>query len=90
MFYTQLVNMKSVFQMSMNRNLKALRIPFDKIIECEPLVKNAVAALRRYQDAQDVESPAEVERLRLEAEALFTAVSEYQREALGGARRLLH
>jgi hypothetical protein len=65
-------------------------LPVDKIIEGEPLVKRAVDALRRYHQAQGTESTEEIERLRLEAEALFTAVSEYQRRALGGAPPSIH
>lgn len=65
-------------------------LPVDKIIEGEPLVKRAVDALRRYHQAQGKESTEEIERLRLEAEALFTAVSEYQRRALGGAPPSIH
>jgi hypothetical protein len=50
----------------------------------------AVDALRRYHEAQAAQSADEVERLRFEAEALFTVVNEYQRRALGGAPLPLH
>jgi hypothetical protein len=62
----------------------------DKIKEGEPLMTRAVDALRRYHEAQGAQSADEVERLRFEAEALFTAVNEYQRQALGGAPLPLH
>lgn len=57
----------------------------------EPLVKQAVQALRKYHDAQSAGAPAnEVERLRCEAESLFQAVNEYQRCALGGRPSTRH
>ncbi len=62
----------------------------DKIKEGEPLMREAVDALRRFHQAQGKEPAEEVERLQLEAEALFTAVSEYQRQALGGPPPSLH
>jgi hypothetical protein len=62
----------------------------EKIKAGEPLMKRAIEALRRYHEAQGVQPAEEVERLRLEAEALFTAVGEYQRQALGGPKPSLH
>lgn len=62
----------------------------DKIKEGEPLMTRAVDALRRYHEAQGTLSADEVERLRLEAEALFTAVNEHRRQAFGGAPPPLH
>ncbi|MNN53729.1 hypothetical protein D3C81_1685030 [compost metagenome] len=57
----------------------------------EPLIQQAIDALRRYHAAQDAGQPAkEVERLRLEAESLYQAVTEYQLRALGGPARSLH
>ncbi|MNF10817.1 hypothetical protein D3C80_2118770 [compost metagenome] len=53
-------------------------------------MQQAMEALKRYHDAQGVQPAEDVERLRLEAEALFTAVSEYQRQALGGDKPQLH
>ncbi|WP_460420851.1 hypothetical protein [Pseudomonas sp. ZL2] len=51
----------------------------------EPLIQQAIDALRRYHAAQDSGQPEEdVERLRLEAESLYQAVTEYQLRALGG------
>lgn len=56
----------------------------------EPLMAQALAALRRYREAQGKLPEKEVEHLRLEAEALFTAVNEYQQQALGGPAPRLH
>ncbi|QHF28601.1 hypothetical protein [Pseudomonas sp. R32] len=57
----------------------------------EPLIQQVIDALRRYHAAQDAGQPAkEVERLRLEAESLYQAVTEYQLRALGGPARSLH
>lgn len=51
----------------------------------EPLMQQALDAMRRYHEARDsVNSAEEVERLRLVAEALYQAVNEYQLHALGG------
>lgn len=62
----------------------------EKIAAGEPLMQQAMEAMRRYHEAKDSLKPAEeVDRLRLEAESLFEAVHEYQRRALGceGATR---
>ncbi|MGE8459111.1 MAG: hypothetical protein ACN6OY_21310 [Pseudomonas alloputida] len=57
----------------------------------EPLMQQAMDALRRYHEARDSLTCAEeVERLRLEAESLFEAVHEYQRRALGKPMHPLH
>ena len=57
----------------------------------EPLIQEAIDALRRYHAAQDAGQPAkEVERLRQEAESLYQAVTEYQLRSLGGPARSLH
>ncbi|QYX46929.1 hypothetical protein K3F43_19875 [Pseudomonas tussilaginis] len=68
----------------MGKDNERLEVDLEELMKAgEPLMAQAVAALRRYQEAQG-ELPAEkVESLRLEAEALFTAVNEYQRQALG-------
>lgn len=55
----------------------------DKAVE--PLVKRAMEALRRYHLAQGMQQVEEVERFRLEVEALFRTVSEYQFRMLGVA-----
>lgn len=49
-----------------------------------PAYIEAIEAMRRYQEAQDNGTPAiEVERLRLIAESLFQAVTDYQMRAYG-------
>lgn len=62
----------------------------EKMKAGEPLMELAVQALRRYHEAQETQPAEEVEKLRLEAEALFTTVSEYQRQALGGPKPQVH
>lgn len=53
----------------------------------EPLIQHAIDAMREYHQAQDNVAPAEeVERLRLLAESLFQAVSDYQLRAVAKAR----
>ena len=53
----------------------------------ELLVHQAIDAMRRYHQAQDNGAPAEeIERLRLLAESLFQAVSDYQLRAVAKAR----
>lgn len=50
----------------------------------EPLIKEAITALRQYHEAQAAgEAPEKVERLRLIAESAFQAVTDYQLYALG-------
>ncbi|WP_280041326.1 hypothetical protein [Pseudomonas sp. Hg5Tf] len=57
----------------------------------EPLMQQAMDALRRYHEARDsLTSAEEVERLRLEAESLFEAVQEYRFRVLGGPTHPLH
>lgn len=62
------------------------------IIEAgEPQIQQAIDAHRRYREAQDAGLPSnEVERLRLEAESLYQAVTDYQLRALGGPCDTLH
>lgn len=63
----------------------------EAIVSLEPLTKEAIEALRHYNDAQNAEAaPDEVERLRLLAESLFQAVSAYQTGLLGGSRPSFH
>ncbi|MBS6039765.1 hypothetical protein [Pseudomonas sp.] len=53
----------------------------------EPLIQQAIDAMRLYRQAQDNGAPAEeIERLRLLAESLFQAVSDYQLRAVAKAR----
>ncbi|WP_420801182.1 hypothetical protein [Pseudomonas brassicae] len=50
----------------------------------EPLMREAISALRKYHQAQEAGVvPEEVEHLRLMAESAFQAVSDYQLYALG-------
>lgn len=57
----------------------------------EPLVQQAVDALRRYHEAQVADGPAkEVERLRLEAESLYQVVTDYQLRVLGAPSATRH
>jgi hypothetical protein len=53
----------------------------------EPLIQQAVDAMRQYHEAEATgQSQEEVERLRLLAESLFQAVSDYQLRAVARAR----
>ncbi|MFJ4398245.1 hypothetical protein [Pseudomonas sp. NPDC089396] len=53
----------------------------------EPLIQQAVDAMRQYHEAEDAGWPTEeVERLRLLAESLFQAVSDYQLRVMAKAR----
>jgi len=57
----------------------------------EPLVQQAIEAMRRFHEAEAAGCPSEdVERLRVLAESLFQAVSDYQLRALGGLTNTLH
>lgn len=57
----------------------------------EPLMQQAIDAMRRYHEAKAAGSPVEdVERLRGLAESLFQAVSDYQLRALGCQASTLH
>ncbi len=49
----------------------------DKIQASEPLMQQAIEALRRYHEAKAAErAPDEIERLKMLADSLFQAVSE--------------
>ncbi|GLO14705.1 hypothetical protein PPUJ20028_32880 [Pseudomonas putida] len=53
----------------------------------EPLIQQAVDALREYHQAQDRSAPPEeVERLHQLAESLFQVVSDYQLRVIAKAR----
>lgn len=53
----------------------------------EPLIQQAVDAMRQYHEAESAGLAAEeVERLRLLAESLFQAVSDYQLRVAAKAR----
>jgi hypothetical protein len=62
----------------------------EKIKAGEWLIERAKQALRRYHKAQKTQPAREVEKLCFEAEVLFAAVGEYQRQALGGSQPRLH
>ncbi|MFK3815068.1 hypothetical protein ACI2KG_00405 [Pseudomonas sp. NPDC089407] len=53
----------------------------------EPLIQQAIDAMREYHQAKDRGAPVEeVERLRLLAESLFQVVSDYQLRVIAKAR----
>lgn len=53
----------------------------------EPLIQQAIDAMREYHQAQDRGAPPEeVERLRLLAESLFQVVSDYQLRVIARMR----
>ncbi|MDD1016908.1 hypothetical protein [Pseudomonas rubra] len=55
------------------------------------MIQQAIDAQPCYQVARDAGQPAEeVERLRLQAESLYQAVTEYQLRALGGESATRH
>lgn len=63
---------------------------YEKIAARDPLMQQALQALRRYNEARGVVSADEIECLWLEAEVLMTAVSQCQLWALGAPERILH
>ncbi|MDF0731003.1 hypothetical protein P0Y43_09735 [Pseudomonas entomophila] len=57
----------------------------------EPLMHEAIAALRRYHEAQAAgEAADQVERLRVIAESAYQAVTDYQLYALGHQPLIRH
>lgn len=62
----------------------------ERVAGGRPLMQQAMQALRNYNEAIGKKPVEEVERLRLEAESLMAAVSEYQLRALGSPTRSLH
>lgn len=62
----------------------------EKIAAGEQLMWKTLQALRDYKEAKGVKPAAEVEHLRVEAEALMTAVSKCQLWAPGGPVHLLN
>lgn len=76
--------------MSRDRDSREDQSLGEKMKTGEPLMERAVQALRRYHEAQETQPAEKAEKLRLEAEALFAAVHEYQRQALGGPSPRLH
>ncbi|ULL07762.1 hypothetical protein JNO42_12345 [Pseudomonas putida] len=64
------------------------KLTFIGLVEAgEPLIKQAIEAMRAYHEAEAEGLPAaEVERLHLLAESLFQAVSDYQLRVVAKAR----
>jgi len=63
----------------------------EALVSVEPLTQKATESLRRYHEAKSNGSSAEnIERLRLEAESLFQAISDYQSGVLGAAQATRH
>lgn len=57
----------------------------------EPLIQQAIDAIREYHQAQDRGAPPEeVERLRLLADSLYQAVMDYQLIQAGRAPSTIH
>lgn len=65
--------------MNKNRNIREDQSLGDKMKAGEPLMERAVQASRRYHEVQETKPAEKVEKLRLEAKALFAAIHEYQR-----------
>ncbi|MHC8400299.1 hypothetical protein ACYZTX_12670 [Pseudomonas sp. MDT1-17] len=76
--------------MSKDRDSRGDQSLGEKVKAGEPVMEQAVQALRRYHEAQETQPAEEVEKLRLEAEALFVAVNEYQRQAFDGPAPQFH
>ncbi|MDZ5601753.1 hypothetical protein SJI00_03030 [Pseudomonas sp. RP23018S] len=58
---------------------------------CGPLLNEAMAALRRYHEAQAAaDSPEQIERLRLAAESAFQAVTDYHLHETGQLSIIKH
>ncbi|WP_252090812.1 hypothetical protein [Pseudomonas sp. MWU13-3659] len=65
---------------------------FSGMIEAgEPLMQEALVALRNYHEAEaSGETPEQVERLRVIAESAFQVVTDYQLYALGHQPLIRH
>ncbi|MGO3984233.1 hypothetical protein ABI582_07565 [Pseudomonas sp. SAS7] len=69
----------------MNKNMFTILEPDN------PLMTQALDAMKRYYEAQAAKaSEVELERLRLEAESLFQAVSEFQPRVMERCDDTLH
>lgn len=68
-----------------NHRGRTVKRTIEGMIEAgEPLIQEAIAALRQYHEAQTAGVPPDqVERLRLIAESAYQAVTDYQLYALG-------
>ena len=62
----------------------------EKMAAGNPIMQQALQALRRYNEAKGKKPAEEVELLRIEAESLMAAVQEYQLRVLGGPVQSLH
>lgn len=57
----------------------------------DPLLREALSAVRRYHEAKDSSAPAEeVNQLWLQADSLMEVVLEYQRRYLGAPSHSYH
>lgn len=57
----------------------------------EPLLQQAIEAIHHYREAEAAgKSPAEIERLRLLADSLYQAVTEYHPRAIADGSQALH
>lgn len=61
------------------------------IVAGEPLLQQAIEALRHYREAELAgKSPDELERLRLLADSLYQAVTDYHPRAIADGSQTLH
>lgn len=52
---------------------------------------DAIEAMKHYHEVRDLDAPPEeVERLKILAESLFQAITDYQLHALGGPGYITH
>lgn len=57
----------------------------------DPLMKQALDALRTYHEAVDAGAPADlIQQYKHEAEELFQALSDYYQRSMGGPYGTLH
>lgn len=66
----------------MNRSIHGI------VLAGEQLIQQSIDATRKYHEAKDMGAPAaEVERLKLLADSLYQAVTEYQISSADGRTR---
>lgn len=57
----------------------------------EPLLQQAIEAMRHHREAEAAgKPPAEIERLRLLADSLYQAVTDYHPRAIADGSQALH
>ena len=57
----------------------------------EPLIQQAIEAMRHHREAEAAgKSPAEIERLRLLADSLYQAVTDFHPRAIADGSQTLH